>query len=805
MVASIFLLLLSASLVVAQAQRRLFEGSATLLVPSAIDEQAYYKFEVAIKGESADLLHPERIYSSPATYPSDLLYITQGFLPENYVKLQQAAGISFAEEFAAANGRHVDPISSDPYPDLSLGFFDETGVLDEVSEIYSSAFHRKFSRPEDYEVLSEAFLDNVSPDDAPKAVYQEFLDRARAQPVADLDTPDQPGPFDRLGSTEGYGKLLNAIDSVKPPTFQTLGSVQTIQQEPSTPLETSLNSISLEKLMENYKQGVVDPVIDRLEPLDPFSSGNVELLMEGLDSNTTQSLGSLNNVLSPPDRPGPVTLSEGDAIDGDVAHFNFSETFLSGQDSTTKYHVLVSGGTTNEDAYFNFSKAVADRLVDREGDGVTVEGVDGETLFFPTSPDSNTEPANFHEIIRPNSMLGFHGESLLWERMSSPVGGDNPRDDAGSSVAFNSDGEFMAVGMPGYTIGDLGRVGKVRIYRLVADRWRQYGSDIDGLRESGQFGASVALSADGHVVVVGAPNHHDGTAPGIGEATVYRYNGTEWTQIGSAVTGSSYSDSCGFSVAASSTGERIIIGCPSLLGNSPGYAMIYQMDGNDWSPMGIPIDGGGIGDYCGYSVAMSADGMIVAIGLPGSDTATLDAGEVQTYVYTDELDAWEAFGGQLFGDSVADACGHSVSLSENGKHLVYGVPGFVIDGNVEAGLVRARAYDPVSEAWKPLGRDIEGQGAGNDPIGRSVAISGDGSTVAFNGVVENNVLNPGAFAYTYTLSGWIQLGSFIEVGSIGDRIQIDLNMSGNRLLVGVVGFIPQGFASGYQLVKAKKD
>ena len=96
------------------------------------------------------------------------------------------------------------------------------------------------------------------------------------------------------------------------------------------------------------------------------------------------------------------------------------------------------------------------------------------------------------------------------------------------------------------------------------------GGDIDGANAYDYFGTSVSLSNDGTVLAVGAP-----------------YNGSN--------------------------------------DDSNGQVRVFQFVNNDWRPIGNPINGRGVGDEFGISVALSADGTIVA---GGTDQTSSEPGYV---------------------------------------------------------------------------------------------------------------------------------------------------------------------------------
>jgi len=136
--------------------------------------------------------------------------------------------------------------------------------------------------------------------------------------------------------------------------------------------------------------------------------------------------------------------------------------------------------------------------------------------------------------------------------------------------------------------------------------WTQIGQDIDGEAANDQSGYSVSSSADGNIVAIGAPRNNSYT----GQVRVYQNTSGNWTQIGQDIDGEATGYQCGFSVSLSDDGNIVAIGAT---GNK-GQVRVYQYISNTWTQIGQDIDGEASGDQSGYSVSLSADGNIVAIG-----------------------------------------------------------------------------------------------------------------------------------------------------------------------------------------------
>ena len=159
--------------------------------------------------------------------------------------------------------------------------------------------------------------------------------------------------------------------------------------------------------------------------------------------------------------------------------------------------------------------------------------------------------------------------------------------------------------------------GHVRVYDYNGSTWTQLGLDIDGEADNDWSGNSVAMSADGTRIAIGAYGN-DGNGVNSGHVRVYDYDGTNWIQVGGDVDGEAAGDNSGWSVAMSADGTRIAIGAQFNGGNGveSGHVRVYKLIGTTWHRLGGDIDGAAAGDKLGWSVAMSADGTRIAIGAP---------------------------------------------------------------------------------------------------------------------------------------------------------------------------------------------
>jgi hypothetical protein len=377
--------------------------------------------------------------------------------------------------------------------------------------------------------------------------------------------------------------------------------------------------------------------------------------------------------------------------------------------------------------------------------------------------------------------------TLLFEQLGLDIDGEAAGDYSGSAVALSADGMTLAIGAR-RNDGGGGLAGQVRVYIWDdTDGWVQQGADIDGEDAGDESGLSVALSADGMTLAIGA-YLNDGIGTDAGQVRVYIWDGADgWVQQGADIDGEAAYDQSGLSVALSDDGMTLAIGAYTNDGGGTdaGQVRVYIWDDTDgWVQQGADIDGEAAGDYSGYAVALSADGTALAIGAPFNGDGGDFAGQVR--VYTLDRGGWVQQGDDIDGEAAVDLSGWSVALSADGMTLAIGA--HRNDGGGDnAGQVRVYIWDDT-DGWVQQGVDIDGEAAG-DLSGRSVALSDDGMTLAigadFNdGGGDNNVGH--VRVYTWNGSVWVQQGGDIDGEAAGDLSgsAVALSADGMTLAIG---------------------
>jgi hypothetical protein len=375
-----------------------------------------------------------------------------------------------------------------------------------------------------------------------------------------------------------------------------------------------------------------------------------------------------------------------------------------------------------------------------------------------------------------------------WEQIGAEIFGEATNNASGKNVAINSDGNIIAIGAPENDQGGANR-GHVRVYENQSGTWVQKGLDIDGEAMGDQFGRYVCLSADGLTLAVGAP-FNDGNGTNSGHVRIFNFNGTSWIQLGTDIDGEAAGDEQGTSVCLSADGTIVAMGAYKNDdgGVDRGHTRVYKFNGTTWNQIGIDIDGEADGDRSGYSVSLSANGSIVAIGAYKNTAGGVDAGH--TRVYENQAGTWVQVGADIDGIA-GDESGVSVSLSNDGSILAVGAYKHASAKGC------TRVYKNIAGTWTQIGANIDGVLAG-DQSGKFVSLNAAGNLLAI-GEPLNKGKAPG-FTYAgqtrvfYNNSGsWQQLGQDIEGEVVNEfcGYGLALNDDGSKVAVGYYGALTE--------------
>ncbi|HIP49190.1 MAG TPA: T9SS type A sorting domain-containing protein, partial [Lutibacter sp.] len=318
----------------------------------------------------------------------------------------------------------------------------------------------------------------------------------------------------------------------------------------------------------------------------------------------------------------------------------------------------------------------------------------------------------------------FQNNTGTWTQIGNDIDGETAQDHSSRALSLSADGNIVAIGAM-YNNGNGTNSGHVRIFENMAGVWTQIGDDIDGENANDFSGYSVSLSGDGTIVAIGSVGSSANGA-NSGQVRIFKNLAGNWTQVGTNINGEAAGDHSGYSVSISADGTIVAIGAYKNAGNGikSGHVRVYQNNAGTWTQIGDDIDGEAANDYSGVAVSLSADGSIVAIGAYGNDGSFTEAGHVR--VYQNDTGTWTQIGDDIDGEATNDLSGTAVSLNSEGNILAIGARA---NGGNGANSGHVRIYQNNAGIWSQKGEDIDGE-ATDDLSGSGLSLSSNGLIVA---------------------------------------------------------------------------
>ena len=270
----------------------------------------------------------------------------------------------------------------------------------------------------------------------------------------------------------------------------------------------------------------------------------------------------------------------------------------------------------------------------------------------------------------------FENQNNNWIQIGQDIDGEDAGDFSGFGISLSSNGSIVAIGARDHdeNVENGEDVGQVRIFEYQNNNWIQIGQDINGEGINNgfgeNFGDSVALSDNGQTLVASGPFNNDG-GPDSGQVRVYENQNNNWIQVGQAINGEMEGDRLGDrnGLSISSDGSVFAVASNFNSGNQDqsGHARIFKNQEGTWTQIGEDIDGESVNEGFGWSVSLSSDGNIIAI---GAISGGIDG---QVRLFKNINDNWIQIGEDINGEvGFGDFFGGSVSLSSDGSILAVG-------------------------------------------------------------------------------------------------------------------------------------
>jgi hypothetical protein len=303
---------------------------------------------------------------------------------------------------------------------------------------------------------------------------------------------------------------------------------------------------------------------------------------------------------------------------------------------------------------------------------------------------------------------------------------------------------------------------------------------------------AVALSGkNGTVVTLGPPTSAPSNQLPTASPTALSFAMKDWNQVGNSLAGETPGDQAGFSVSISNDGSLVAVGArrASPGGNeNEGSVRVYQLSSfGNWTQIAF-LEGESQGDLFGFSVSLSGNGFRLAVGSIGASDNGINSGRVSVFEMRGNTFIQVA---TLLGEGFGDVFGVSVSLSSNGNMLAVGAPQYTSSGTFQSGKVYFYENDGVEvSAWSATRPSIVGVSL-QGYFGWSVSLSSDGSRLAVGVPFYGGDTQDSGYVEIYEfVSGaasfsWKQLGGDISLNSPGDRFGYSVSLSGDGSRVAI--------------------
>jgi len=306
-------------------------------------------------------------------------------------------------------------------------------------------------------------------------------------------------------------------------------------------------------------------------------------------------------------------------------------------------------------------------------------------------------------------------------------------------------------------------------------------------------GVTISLSNDGTTLAISAPyedsattgvngNGTDWSAGDAGAVYVFVRRAGGWTQQAYIKASNTEAfDKFGFSIALSGDGNTLAVAATfedsaargvngsqaNNLAKESGAVYVFIRTGEMWSQQAyVKASNTDEGDQFGWSLALSDDGTMLAVGAPtegsaatgvnGDHTDNTAPGSGAAYVFVRQATKWSqqaylkasnAQAGDLFGFCLASS-GDGSTLAicaydeDGGSRGINGIQDNSATGSGAAYVFTRRGAAWSQDAYVKASNTKKEDKSGGDAFGSSIALSGDGNTLGI-GAADEDGLSPG--------------------------------------------------------------
>lgn len=437
---------------------------------------------------------------------------------------------------------------------------------------------------------------------------------------------------------------------------------------------------------------------------------------------------------------------------------------------------------TNYDSEHTYVLTATQGFVSRDGDtiyyrapattGVYGFTIDDKAVNVTISSVSLTQPA----ILTPTDTQAKLAATVLPEVLYAS---DRAATDYFNTIALSADGQKLAIGAHSKDVGSTANAGQVYVYTRSGNTWVQQSIIVASDKVANDsFGISVAFDGLGNRLVIGAYRKTVSAIVEAGQVYIYILNGNTW-QLESTLSASdkATSDLFGNAVALDESGTRLAVGAPSRNPSAivdAGQVYIYTRVGSTWTlETTLTASDKAANDYFGEAVSINADGSRLAIGAYNKTVSSI-AGAGKVYIFTRSGVTWtEGVSITAYDKAASDNFGVSVALSPSGTRLAVGSWFKTINSTIQAGKVYT--YVLLDGAWSLELELTSPNKRDNEWFGFRLALTDTTLCIGAAQADSEDVLNCGG-VYTYDLS--YESASVVRQRSIVDFTSSAFGLSG---------------------------
>ena len=403
--------------------------------------------------------------------------------------------------------------------------------------------------------------------------------------------------------------------------------------------------------------------------------------------------------------------------------------------------------------------------------------------------DYNTDSDGNESIDSGRAAIyDYSGSGTTWNQVGDWIHGNLAGGRFPRSAKMSSDGSKIVFGAE-YN-------NRVMVYEYdatVTGSWKQLGSHIHGsygtTANSGQFGRSVNMSADGTIIAVGE-HSNDYLGTDRGAIYIYKYINGFWEQQGETLYGPiNTGESMGYyhGVGLSADGTKVIGSMLQADLNTTESGGVVAWQWSKKAPYSNPpldISGGALTistgeennlanwkvDQVGLTltpsvseanddVAINADGSVIVTGANNG-----------MYVYKYNLDRWQQVGGLI----------KHTSYGGQGECVVINDAGNIVSTGTSSWKMHVWELDKTGD-WSLKGSTITGT------VGTNFGFRGNAMNGQGNRVVGKSNSYVAAYEYDTNTSDWVQMGSDITaVNYLNNtyRNELAMNKAGDIIAIG---------------------